>query len=63
MTTDIRSQGNVSVHSKGFKNMIMLSGYKDSELDARGGIVGCKIQTQNFWINSKHCLVVLQLEA
>ena len=51
----MKSQGELSIDSSGHKNMKILAGLGESKLEAQGGIVGCKIDVQNFWTNCECC--------
>ena len=46
-TTDLKSQGRLSIDSNGYKNMKITGGLGGSKLEAQGGIVGGKIQLHN----------------
>ena len=46
-TTDLKSQGRLSIDSNGYKNMKITAGLGGSKLEAQGGIVGGKIQLRN----------------
>lgn len=43
-TKELKSQGQLSIDSSGYRNMNITSGLKGSRVDARGGIVGGSLE-------------------
>ena len=46
-TTNLKSQGRLSIDSGGYKNMKFSAGLDESHLDAKGGIVAGNIELKN----------------
>ena len=58
-TRDLKSQGQLSIDSSGYKNMKITSGLTGSKVDARGGIVGGCLEIQDFNTIGKWTVVIV----
>ena len=58
-TTDLKSQGRLSIDSSGTKNVNISAGLGGSKLEARGGIVGGYIELHQLHSYCKFTIVLL----